>query len=58
MLQPIRNERGHFIVAHREGGVVPVELSNQIWLSEKETNLAIIKYLAEKKETTKPTTKE
>lgn len=46
-LVPIRNERGYFIIANSQGGSVPFELSDQIWLSEKEADLAVIKYLSE-----------
>lgn len=43
-LQPIRNERGHFIVANNEGGPVPASLDNQIWLSEREAAIAVMLY--------------
>ena len=46
-LVPIRNERGYFIIANSQGDSVPFELSDQIWLSEKEADLAVIKYLSE-----------
>lgn len=44
VLQPIRNERGYFIIANSEGGPVPASLEKQIWLSEREAAIAVMLY--------------